>query len=63
MSRHVPCGMTKKHWLATRSLCVRPRMFHVSAAVRMIPQSSPLLPATPWVQKPGITYRRKKEAS
>jgi hypothetical protein len=49
--------MQKARWDYIKALKPQQRYFHVSAKVAMIPHpTNPLLPAVPWVQKPGKTY-------
>lgn len=56
-SKHVAPSITPKRWQYLKGLGLGPgKMIHQSAAVAMIPHPNPMIPPTPWVQRPGITY-------
>lgn len=60
MSRHVAPSITRERWAYLRALKPSPpRYLHVSARAAMLPNpQGTAFPAIPWVQRPGVTYRK-----
>lgn len=56
--KHVAPTISAKRWQYLKGLGLGPgRMLHKSAEVAMIPHpTNPMIPPTPWIQKPGETY-------
>ncbi len=57
-SKHVAPKISAERWAYLKSIGVgRGKLIHESAAVAMIPHpTNPMLPSTPWIEKPGHTY-------
>ena len=62
--KHVAPPIPKARWQYLKGLGLGPgKMIHTSAAVAMIPHPfNPMMPSTPWIEKPGRTLNTGRNA-